>query len=240
MDNPGYVTITRQSGLARELSAIANNLANMSTTGYRAERVLFSEHVKGVESPIGSMSMGTANPRFLDTAQGGLTVTRGVYDFAIEGDGYFTIDTPDGQRLTRAGSFALSPEGSLVNMDGFPLLDAAGGPVFIPPGAGEIAVGADGSISIDGEAVGQIGLVTVDDPKALRHDGGTMLVALEPVQPVTNARIAQGFLENANVNPVVEISRMIEVQRAYELSASLAKNEDDRIRQSVRKLGEAI
>ena len=184
--------------------------------------------------------MGTANPRFLDTAQGGLTVTRGVYDFAIEGDGYFTIDTPDGQRLTRAGSFALSPEGSLVNMDGFPLLDAAGGPVFIPPGASEIAVGADGSISIDGAAVGQIGLVTVGDPKALRHDGGTMLVALEPVQPVTNARIAQGFLENANVNPVVEISRMIEVQRAYELSASLAKNEDDRIRQSVRKLGEAI
>ena len=141
MDNASYTTLNRQSGLMAEMRAVANNIANLSTTGFRKEGVIFAEHVADLEGAEPSLSMASAEGRIVNLAQGTLVQTGGAFDLAIEGDGFFQIETPEGARLTRAGAFTPSPEGELVTPDGHRLLDLGGAPVFVPVDAGPIAVG---------------------------------------------------------------------------------------------------
>lgn len=230
MDNPIYATLTRQSGLSNELRVIANNIANASTTGFRTEGVTFSEYVSSLGQEHPSLSMAAGRVRDTDFAQATLTQTGGPFDLAIEGDGFFLIETINGQRLTRAGSFTPDANGDLVTMDGNRVLDAGGAPVFIPQGAGQVGIAADGTISVAGNPIGQIGLVMPDDPNRLLREGGTMFAAPDGFGPAPDARMVQGFLEGSNVNPIVQISRMIEVQRAYELGQTFMDKEDERIR----------
>lgn len=235
MDAAGYTTLNRQSGLMREMQAVANNIANMSTTGFRREGVVFSEYVSRMDGDP-SLSMAYASGRNIDLSQAGLTQTGGSFDFAIQGEGFFLIETPEGQRLTRAGSFTPSAEGELVNPDGYRLLDAGGAPIFVPPDAGVVGMSADGTISAGGQPLAQVGLWQASDPNTLQHQGGTLFAA-NAVEPVEGGQILQGYVEDSNVNPVSEISRMIEVQRAYELGQTFLDREDARVRGVIETLG---
>ncbi|MEO1556198.1 MAG: flagellar hook-basal body complex protein [Pseudomonadota bacterium] len=232
MDSTGYVTLTRQSGLMREMQVVANNIANAATTGFRQEGVVFSEHVRSVQGGA-SLSMGHGNGRHSSFDQGTLTQTGGTFDFAIEGDGFFLVQTPDGVRLTRAGSFSPNGAGDLVTHEGHPVLDAGGAPVFVPPDARALSVSPDGTISADGLLVGQIGLVTPTDPRAMIRENGVMFRADEGFEPSENARMMQGFVEASNVDPIGQLARMIEVQRAYEMGQSFLDAEDERIRRAM-------
>jgi len=237
MDNAGYTTLTRQAGLLREMQTVANNLANLSTTGFRKEGVIFAEHVKALDGKESSLSMATANVRLTMQQQGTLTQTNGNFDFAIEGDGFFMIETPKGQLLSRAGSFTPNAEGELVTPDGYRLLDGGGAPIFIPPDARSISVSADGTLSADGVPQTQISLFTPADPTDLTRQNGVRFSVKGDVEPVEGSSIMQGFIEDSNVNPVIEIARMIEVQHAYELGQSFMDKEDERIRGVLSTLG---
>lgn len=228
MDNAIYAGLSRQSGLMREMRAVANNIANADTTGFRREGVIFAEHMKSMGREAGTLSMAHARGRVVDLSTAGLRQTGGDLDLGIEGEGFFMVETPQGTRLTRAGAFMTDAEGQIVNADGHPLLDDGEAPVAVPPGTRAIAVGADGTLSGDGEPLARIGLFTAD-PASLQHQGGTLFEATE-VLPAEEGRVRQGFLEGSNVEPVAEIARMIEVQRAYELGQSFLQREDDRIR----------
>lgn len=235
METAGYTTLTRQSGLLREMQVIANNIANAATTGYRQEGVIFSEYVSGGQAAP-SVSMTRTSAHSTSMQQGALTQTGGQLDFAIEGPGFFLIETSQGERLTRAGSFSTSPEGTLVTPDGNPVLDAGGAPVFIPPDATDLSVSADGTISVAGRPLGQLGLVQPTDPLDLVREAGVMFRFEGDTEPVEEGSILQGFLESANVEPVLQLSRMIEVQRAYELGQSFLDAENDRVREALRAL----
>jgi flagellar basal-body rod protein FlgF len=237
MDNATYAALTRQSGLANELRVVANNIANASTTGFRAEGVIFSEYVNVLSNDHDSLSMASARVRETVDAQGVLKQTNATFDLAIEGEGYFLVQTPDGERLTRAGHFTPNANGDLVDSDGFPALDAGGAPIFVPTGAGPVGIGADGVISAGGQLVGQVGVVVPTNPLGLIREGGTRFAAPDGFDPAPDARVVQGFLEGSNVNPTQEIARMIEVQRAYELGQSFLDKEDERIRAVMQALG---
>lgn len=235
MDAAGYTTLTRQSGLMHEMQVVANNIANISTTGFRREGVIFEEFVAGVENGP-SLSMANGNARVVDLSQAGLNQTNGIFDFAIQGEGFFQIETPDGERLTRAGSFTPSANGELVTHDGYRLLDQGGAPVFVPPDARNVAVAQDGTVSADGAPIARIGLWQPTDPLSLQHQSGTLFSA-NGVEPAEGGIVLQGYLEDSNVNPVMEIARMIEVQRAYELGQSFMDQEDKRMRGVIETLG---
>ncbi len=236
MDNASYATLTRQSGLMQEMRALANNIANASTTGFRAEGVMFSEHVKSLGPDARSLSMATAAVRDTVMTQGSLSQTGGTFDLAIEGEGFFLIETPNGQRLTRAGAFQPNENGDLVTPDGYQVLDAGGAPVFVPQGTGPVGISPDGTISAGGQPLGQIGVVIPTDPNQMTRESGVMFNATGGFEPAPDARMLQGFLEESNVDPILQVSRMIEVQRAYELGQSFMDKEDERIRSVIEAI----
>lgn len=235
MDAAGYTTLNRQSGLMREMAVVANNIANASTTGFRREGVVFSEVIAGMDQDP-SLSMAHASGRHVDLTQATLAQTGGSFDFAIQGGGFFLIETPQGERLTRSGSFTPSAEGELVTPDGFRLLDAGGAPIFVPPDARAVALARDGTLSANGQPIAQIGLWQPADPMALRHQSGTLFDG-GTLEPVEDGIVMQGMLEDSNVQPVSEITRMIEVQRAYELGQKFLDAEDERVRGVIQALG---
>ncbi|PTX00405.1 flagellar hook-basal body complex protein [Pararhodobacter aggregans] len=237
MDNAGYTQLTRQSGLLREIQMIAHNIANLSTTGFRREGLLFSEYVErlGGEEPSLSMATGRAHQTYL--TQGTLTMTGGPLDLAVEGEGFFTIQTPEGERYTRAGHFTPNQDGELVTPDGHRVLDDGGSAIFIPPDAGQIAIARDGTVSADGQPLAQIALVMPDDPADLRRETGVLHSIDGEVRPVEMPQILQGFLEESNVNAISEMARLIAVQRAYENGQKFLDREDERIRNVVQTLG---
>ncbi|MGB5865972.1 MAG: flagellar hook-basal body complex protein [Sulfitobacter sp.] len=238
MESTGYITLTRQFGLQREMQVVANNIANAATTGFRAEGVIFSEYVKSVDRGA-SLSMGQGNIGKTSFEQGGLRQTNGTFDFAIEGDGYFVVQTPMGDRLTRAGAFSPDAEGQLVTPDGYPVLDGGRAPLFVPAGAGTLAVSSDGTLSVDGAPLGQMAIVRPLAPLDMVREDGVMFRADAGDEVAEDARVLQGFIEGSNVNPILELSRMIEVQRAYEMGQSFLQTEDERIRAAVKTLSDS-
>lgn len=235
MENATYAALTRQFGLWAEMRSVANNIANGATTGYRSEGVMFSEYVRRLDGAP-SLSMAAARVRETDFAQGGLSQTGGPFDLAIEGEGFFLVMTPEGERLTRAGNFTPNAQGDLVTPEGFPVLDPGGAPVFVPQGVGGIGIASDGTLSADGQPVGQIAIVRPLDPDGMLREDGVRFAAPDGFEPLPEGRMVQGFLEDANVDPVSEIARMIEVSRAYELGQSFLTKEDERIRAAIRDL----
>ncbi|WP_323781134.1 flagellar hook-basal body complex protein [Leisingera sp.] len=235
MENAGYATLSRQTGLMREMRVIANNIANSATTGYRQEGLIFSEFVQSSPGQQ-SLSMSRANIFNTSMEQGQLTKTGGSFDFAIEGDAFFMVETPQGQRLTRSGAFSPNADGDLVTMDGYRVLDAGRAPVFVPPDAGKIEAGADGSLSANGRLLGQLGLFKPMEQHTLVREDGVMFRVDGEIEDNFDAKVLQGFLEGSNVNAISEVTRMIEVQRAYEMGQSFLQAEDERIRNAIKNL----
>lgn len=236
MAETGYITLSKQSGLLRAMDLVAQNIANASTDGYRAQGLLFSEHVAATGRDSPSLSMAHASVRLPDETQGALAKTGGTYDFAIQGEGYFQLETANGPVLTRAGAFTPNADGELVAHDGARLLDAGGAAVQVPPVARTIALSEDGTLSADGLPVAKIGLFAPADPTDMTRLPAARFRTPDTV-PAEGSALLQGFIERANVDPVTEIARMIEVQHAYQLGQGFLDREDERIRGVIQTLG---
>lgn len=235
METSGYAALSRQSGLMREIQVVANNIANAATTGYRQQGLVFSEFIQSAPGQP-ALSMAEARVHNTSMVQGALDGTGGTFDLAIEGEGFFMVETPAGTRLTRAGSFSPDAGGELVTPGGDRVLDAGGAAIFVPPDARDIRVSADGTISAAGRPIGQIGVFLPVDRNGLVREDGVMFRADAGTEPAPEARIVQGFLEGSNVDAIGQVARMVEIQRAYELGQSFLDAEDRRIRDAVKAL----
>lgn len=234
MSNAIYAALSRQAALDKELASLANNIANASTTGFRADGQIFSEYVSAVPAQP-SLSLTRIGGRLVDTGQGDLVQTGGVLDLAIEGDGFFVVQTSRGERLTRSGAFQRNESGLLSTNDGSLVLGAGGGAIALPGGAGEIVVSQDGVISSGNAVIGQI-RVAGADPTSLSREGTTLFRAAGPLTEIDPV-VRQGFIEASNVEPVLELSRLIEVQRAFEIGQQLLASESERVERAVSVIG---
>ena len=211
MENASYATLTRMSGLLREIDTVANNIANMSTTGFRREGLVFAEFIRDTGPGQASLSMGYANARASDLTQGALTRTNGTFDLAIEGPGFFLVDTPGGERLTRAGAFTPNEVGDIVTPDGHRLLDEGGAPVFVPPDAASVfdsrgrhAQRRRPAARAEGESASNLPADPLDLARCRRcglRGAWRRRAHRGPDAP--------GFIEESNVNAVTEIARMM-------------------------------
>lgn len=235
MESAGYVTLTRQSGLMREMEIIAHNIANAATTGFRQQGLVFSEYVQAVEGGD-SLSMAAARVKKTSTAQGILTQTGNPLDLALEGNGFFQIDTPNGVRLTRAGAFNVNAVGDIVSSDGNPVLDIGGAPINVPPGEADVKVGSDGTISLGDQLLGQIGIVEPEPGADLKRESGVLFQTDAALLPATSGLVLQGHLEGSNVDAISQLTRMIEVQRAYEMGQKLLDMDDERSKSALQTL----
>jgi flagellar basal-body rod protein FlgF len=235
METASYATLSRQSGLMNEIRVVANNIANATTTGYRQEGLVFSEYIQEARHQP-SLSMARAEVRNTNLEQGVLNQTNAKFDLAIEGEGFFMLDTDSGDRLTRAGSFTPDAAGNLVSMSGHRVMDANGAAIFVPPDAQTIHIASDGTISADGRLVGQVGVFKPNNAGGMIREGGVMFRAEDGVEATAEAKVMQGFLEGSNVNAIEQVARLVEIQRAYELGQSFLKTEDERIRNAVKNL----
>lgn len=242
MDNALYVGLSRQMTLRRQLDIVANNIANANTVGFKTEDLM----VRTEQAAPAKTLDGKAAVKFVldsgvarDFTQGALTKTGGTFDLAIEGKGFFKVQTPGGERYTRDGRFTTNPEGQLVSQQGYPVLDEGGGQIAIDPTLGPVTVGKDGIVSQGATRVGKIALVRPDDMSSLAKDGDNLYrnTTNTTPQPVTDAQVQQGMLEASNVNSVIEITRLIEIQRAYEGVAKMMDNTAELSRSAVERLG---
>jgi flagellar basal-body rod protein FlgF len=166
-----------------------------------------------------------------------MTRTGNPLDLAIgESDGFFTVQTANGPRLTRAGHFELSAAGSIVDADGNALLDTAGRPIQVAPADGAVSVTGDGTVSGRNGQLGRIGVVRPAAPQSLRPEGGRLFAAGGPTEPVAAPHVSQGMVEGSNVQPVLELTRMMNDLRAYEFVGQFVQAESDRQQSAVDKL----
>ena len=235
MSNSIYATLSRQDGLLKELQVVANNIANTNTTGYKTDRAIFAEYLVSTGDQTPSLSMGALAGHTFDLTQGTVKFTGGQFDLAIQGEGFFALQTPAGERLTRAGAFQLSATGELITPDGANVLDSGNTPIQIPPEAASISIAGDGSISADGELLGQIGVFRANGQ--LQRDTDTRFTAEGGTEAIENANVLQGAVEQSNVSPVLEMARMIKVQRAYEAGQNVLEQEHQRSTQYISTVG---
>jgi len=235
MENAGYVTLTRQSGLMREMEIIAHNIANAATSGFRQQGLVFSEFVQGIEGGD-SLSMAAARVKKTSVAQGILTQTGNALDLAIEGRGYFQLETPNGIRLTRAGAFNVNSVGDVVSSDGHRVLDLGGAPINVPQGEADVKVAADGTVSLGDRLLGQIGVMVPEPGADLKRESGVLFQTDAALTPSEDGLVLQGHLEGSNVDAISQLTRMIEVQRAYELGQKLLDMDHERSKSALQTL----
>lgn len=240
MDNALYTSLSGQLALRRKLDIVANNVANINTPGFKRENAHFEEVFAKLEADGKGVAFVQDRASTLDYAQGAMTQTGGDLDVALSGEGMFSVRGAGGETLyTRDGRFAKDAENRLITVaTGAPALDTDGGEITIPPEAGRVTIGRDGTIS--DPAIGQIarlGIFKIPPLETERVADGLYAYEGRP-EPDTETGAIQGFIENSNVNPVRELTELIAVQRAYEASKSMLDREDERIKRAVSTLAQ--
>lgn len=233
---PGlYVGLSGQLALQRRLDTIAGNVANTTTTGFRAENVTF-------QTVLSRQSIAYSDPGKATYAvnSGPIVQTGNPLDVAIEGDAFFSVATPAGNVLTRDGRMRISQNGDLESIEGHAILDVGGAPLRVNPALGAVQIGRNGAISQNGNEVGTIGLFRIPADANLTRGPGTGFISDKPGEAVTDYRKAgvhQGYLEGANVNPVLEMTRLISVSRAFDALSSSIEQSDRKLSDAIRTLG---
>ena len=244
MDNALLLSLSNQMVARRTMEVISNNIANMNTTGFKRESPVFEEFLVDVDVQD-STGSHTENLSFVrdtlavhDMSNGELKTTGNKFDVAIEGDGFFAVGTPAGTRYTRNGNFGLDDTGRLVTSSGNPVLDDGGAEIVFSPEETEITIARDGTISTEQGVRNRLQVVDFPNPQQLKLIGDSLWEADEQPAPVTGNVVVQGMLEQSNVQPVLEMVRMMETLRSYQSSTELLNAGEDLSRRAVQKLGE--
>ncbi len=242
MDNALYVGLARQMTLRRELDVIANNVANVDTVGFKVESLMVGTDTETL--PAAGPAPATVHFPLdggvaRDFAQGALKETGATLDVALEGQGFFRVSTPNGERYTRDGRFSLDGQGRLVTSSGHPVLDSSGGEITLDPSKGPPKIGSDGTISQGTLTAGKIGVADFASLSALSKDGDGFYSNVSNLQPTPapSTRILQGMIESSNVDPISQITKLVEVSRAYETISKMMDQTANLSSQTIDRLG---
>lgn len=244
MENAILIGLSRQVALSRELDVIANNVANIGTNGFKGRTTRYQEFTSpsaraNTFMPMDrSVSFVADKGTPLDITAGAIERTGAPLDAAIKGDGYFVVQTPQGERYTRNGSFEINATGQLVTTDGYAVVGESG-PIVISPSESGVNIAKDGTVATLQGQRGRIRLVKFDNPQSLINESANVFSSTTAPQPVgATAQVEAGSLERSNVKPVLEMARLIQVNRSYASIASTLSRMDELRRSAIQKLAD--
>ncbi|RMF68511.1 MAG: flagellar basal-body rod protein FlgF [Calditrichaeota bacterium] len=231
-----------------ELDAVANNLANISTKGFKRETLFLNELQRKLAGKgAAGTSAGTHVPELgavIDFSQGPMVGTGQPLDVAISGPGLFVVETPQGEAYTRDGRFTINADGILTTLDGLPVL-GQGGPIELnlqQNSVSQLVINDTGEVVLDGNVVDRLKIVAVEAPEDFRRVGGNLFEPADPTKTPNEAEgvtVRQGFLEDSNVNPVEEMTMMIEILHAFRTSEKMIQAQDTLLGRAVNDIGRA-
>ena len=245
METTSYIALSRQGALRREMDVIAHNVANMNSTAYKGEKMMFVEHLTKSRDDLSfiprKLSFTRDVAQYRNLSEGPINTTGNTFDLAIRGEGYFVIEKQDGtQNYTRNGSFTMDATGQLVTQSGDPVMSAGGAPIFFSPQDKDITISADGTISTNNGPIGRLRVVKFQDEQNLKMEQAGLLSTDQAPQDVQRPSIVQGALEGSNIQPVIEMARMIDVHRTYDSVKNFIESEDSRQRKMIDQLGARV
>jgi len=245
MENATTIALSRLVAQSRAMEVTANNLANAGTPGFKAERMVFADWLVREPNlpntdglPPGGRILAYTQDRatYREAQLGTFTATANPLDLAIGSNGFFTVLTKAGPRLTRAGHFERATDGRIVDGVGNPLLDTTGKPIQLAPADTIISVTPNGMISSQNGQIGQIGVVAPQDPNKMRAEGARLLSTDSPTKAVADPQITQGALEDSNVKPINEIVSMMTTLREFQFTSQFVQSEGDRQQSAIDKI----
>ncbi|MGD9637716.1 MAG: flagellar basal-body rod protein FlgF [Alphaproteobacteria bacterium] len=238
MNNTLYISLSRQTALWRQLDVVANNMANMNTTAFKADNSLFSQYL--VKTPNGStpdktLAFTQDYGLVEDFSEGPMSATSNPLDVAIHGDGFFVLEGSDGETYSRDGQFKLNSDGMLVNSDNLPVLSTNNAPIFLAPNEQDIEIARDGTVSTENGEIGKIKIVAFEDNQKLTKTYGSLYATTKdnPAKEVETVNVEQGMLEQSNVQPINEITKMISLQRSYGNVQQMIDSEYERLGKAI-------
>jgi len=255
MENGVLIGLSRQIALGRELDVIANNIANLNTTGYKADYSVFEEFLMPTarhnqfSGADGRLSYVQDRATWHDLRPGPVRQTGNPLDVAIDGEAFLVVQTPRGERYTRNGALQMNATGQLVTSDGMPVL-GDGGPIQFQSSDSRVSITQEGTITVregantkSDSVRGKLRLVRFDQPGRLQKDGSNLFAApngviAQPVQPTNRVKVIQGAIEQSNVQSVLEMSRMIEVTRHYSMMSGMLSQHAEMRRGALEKLAD--
>jgi flagellar basal-body rod protein FlgF len=233
-----YVTLSGQVALEKRLKTVASNIANMNTIGYRGDGVRFEAQLaKAGDSTVAFAGNGAD---FISRQSGGVNKTGNPLDVAVQGDAWLAIKTPAGIVYTRDGRLTINETGEVTTLNGFSVLDAGGSPILLDPNAGAPEIARDGMVSQKGAQVGALGLYSIDgDAKLSRYNNSGVIPDKPPtaVLDFTSNGVAQGFVESSNINPIMEMTKLITVSRAFDGIAAATEKTESSLTDAIKTLG---
>jgi flagellar basal-body rod protein FlgF len=244
MENALLIGLSRQAALGRELDVIANNMANVTTNGFKARDARFREFLMptaradSFARPDQQLSYVIDAGTPLDLTAGPVEMTGNPLNAAIKGDGFFAVQTAVGERYTRNGAFEIDGRGRLVTSDGHQVLGQSG-PITIGPEETNVSIAPDGAVLTSQGERGRIRLVRFANPQSLNNEGENLFASTQPAQADTVSRVQSGAIERSNVKPVLEMSRLIEVNRSYTSISSMISRMDELRRSAISRLADA-
>jgi flagellar basal-body rod protein FlgF len=240
-----YSAVSAMLMNANRQQVLSHNIANLETPGFKQILATARDFMQtqDVYTPdktsayLGQLGLGTqVGPEFIDYEQGALLQTDNPLDLALQANGFFTVKTPDGNRYTRDGRFLRDAKNTLVTVEGFQVLSDAGQPITLPDG--EVAVGPDGAISVNGTAVAKLGIGVFTNPETdLQHTEGNLFTGPAASTSQALPQVSQGYLEGSNANPTQLMTQLVEVARSYEAAQKLVQNQDELLGQTIASLG---
>lgn len=232
-----YVALSAQVALQSRLEAIAQNVANTNTAGYRATEMKFDAVLSAMgNAPVSFVSSGN---KVIRLSAGDFVKTGNAFDVAVKGNAWLSVSTPSGQIYTRDGRMRMTPAGDLVSLRGDPIVDAGGAPIQLDPSGGQPIISNDGSVMQGGRKAGALGLFVLDEnAKLTRVEGGVASsVAGAAVPDNIQYGVVQGFTEQSNVNSVTEMARLIYVQRAFDGVSTTVQSAESSLKNAIQTLG---
>ena len=242
MENAAYIALSRLVAQQRVLNVRASNIANVNTPGFKAESVVFSDFLvqqKGIATPAGGRTVQMVQDRgtWRDYSEGQMLKTGNPLDLALQGSGFFTVQTEQGVRYTRSGRFSISATGKIVDINGNALLGTDGKPIGVPPQSASLTVDADGNINSDGSPIGKFRVVRFDDPQSMQAEGSSLFSSNQPPRNVANPQIVQGSVEGANVEAISQLTQMMAEMREFEFASQFVDGEAQQEQSAIDRIG---